>query len=172
MDIGRTQLVEAHCFAAKLIVQECSNDRKIVAQCRRRESSLSTQEIAELQNQMTDRGRLDSRHRGRNAAESAHIPKKLKNSPSVATPGTSATIAPKKSIGTFVAEHVERYIVPLNPRDEGGREVNLLSNRRRHVSLSHKPGFEAIEISGQSSDAGNLSGRHRAVIQIVHRPSP
>ncbi len=45
----------------------------------------------------------------------------------------------KKSIGTFVAEHVERDIVPLNRGDEGGREVNLLRKRRRH-SLFRKPG--------------------------------
>lgn len=117
---------------------------------------------------MIDRSRLDGRHRGRNAAERVQIPEKLKNSPSVATPGTSATIAPKKSTGTFVAERIERYIVPPDPRDKGSREANLLLNRRWHISLFHQLGFEAMEMSGQSRDAGNLSARLRAVIQIVH----
>ncbi|WP_245470022.1 hypothetical protein [Mesorhizobium sp. M7A.F.Ca.MR.362.00.0.0] len=150
MNVAHSQSVKIRIVAPKLFVQEPTNNRQIVRQCRCRETTLGAQEFPECVDQLTLGARIDLWQRHRHAARVAQISYQLPNGPSIATPRAQTKFR-QKSIGVLFPEQVQWNILPRQPSAETGQELHLLPNSRLGVSLAIKQSLEAILVALQSA---------------------
>jgi hypothetical protein len=163
MNIDGPQIIEMQSLAAKLLIQETSNDRQIVGQCCRREAALRTQESSERADQLALGGRVDHPRRHWNATDVAQIYDQLPNGPGVATPDAATTFR-QELTGMVPSEDIQRNIVFLHPKGEIRQKVILLTHRRWGIALVTEQCREPVKVGGQSTDAEGCGRRRSSVV--------
>ncbi|MER8377574.1 hypothetical protein NKI49_18645 [Mesorhizobium sp. M0587] len=162
MNVAHSQAVKIRIVAAKLFVQESTNNRQIVRQCRCRETTLGAQEFPKCVDQLTLGARIDLWQRHRHAARVAQISYQLPNGPGIATP-RAPTKFRQKSTCVLFPEQAQRNILPLHPSTETGQELNLLLNSRFGVSLAIE---QPLSLAMVSQTLSRCTGPCRGAVDL------